>query len=62
VARSRGGIIAACPGAAVNVTSLPLSPPRDEIDLAWPTQCVLVEMDGWAAHGHRFAFERDRAR
>lgn len=33
-----------------------------EIDFAWPRQRVLVEVDGFRAHGHRFAFERDRAR
>ncbi len=33
-----------------------------EIDFAWPDQRVLVEVDGWRTHGHRLAFERDRAR
>jgi very-short-patch-repair endonuclease len=33
-----------------------------EIDFAWLEQRVLVEVDGWQAHGHRLAFERDRAR
>ena len=33
-----------------------------EIDFAWPAQHVLVEVDGWRSHGHRLAFERDRAR
>ena len=33
-----------------------------EIDFAWLDQRVLVEVDGWSTHGHRFAFERDRAR
>lgn len=33
-----------------------------EIDFAWLEQRVLVEVDGWRAHGHRLAFERDRAR
>jgi very-short-patch-repair endonuclease len=31
-------------------------------DLAWPGHRLIVEVDGWAAHGHRLAFERDRAR
>jgi very-short-patch-repair endonuclease len=31
-------------------------------DFAWPEQRLIVEVDGWAAHGHRVAFERDRAR
>ena len=33
-----------------------------EADAAWPAERVIVEVDGWAAHGHRGAFERDRAR
>jgi very-short-patch-repair endonuclease len=33
-----------------------------EVDFAWPEERVVVELDGWSAHGHRFAFERDRAR
>jgi len=32
------------------------------IDFAWLEQRVLVETDGFATHGHRTAFERDRAR
>jgi very-short-patch-repair endonuclease len=32
------------------------------IDFAWPGHRVLVETDGWATHGHRAAFEADRAR
>jgi very-short-patch-repair endonuclease len=32
------------------------------IDFAWPADRVLVETDGWATHGHRAAFEADRAR
>jgi very-short-patch-repair endonuclease len=33
-----------------------------EADFVWPDQRVVVELDGWQTHGHRFAFERDRAR
>ena len=33
-----------------------------EADALWPAERVVVEVDGWAAHGHRGAFERDRAR
>ena len=35
---------------------------RYVIDFAWPREQVLVETDGYATHGHRTAFERDRAR
>lgn len=31
-------------------------------DFLWPDERVVVETDGFAAHGHRAAFERDRAR
>jgi very-short-patch-repair endonuclease len=33
-----------------------------EVDLLWPIERVVVEFDGWAAHGHRAAFERDHRR
>jgi very-short-patch-repair endonuclease len=33
-----------------------------EVDALWPEQRVIVETDGWNAHGHRAAFERDRDR
>ena len=32
------------------------------VDFHWPDQGVIVETDGWGAHGHRTAFEDDRAR
>lgn len=35
---------------------------RYEVDVLWERERVVVETDGWAAHGHRSAFERDRAR
>ena len=35
---------------------------RHEVDALWPDHRLIVETDGWAAHGHRLAFERDRAR
>jgi very-short-patch-repair endonuclease len=35
---------------------------RYEVDVLWERERVVVETDGWAAHGHRGAFERDRAR
>ena len=31
------------------------------VDFFWPDQRVIVETDGYATHGHRDAFERDRA-
>jgi very-short-patch-repair endonuclease len=33
-----------------------------EVDFFWPDQRLVVETDGWATHGHRRAFESDRAR
>lgn len=33
-----------------------------EVDAYWPQQRLIVEADGWSFHGHRSAFERDRAR
>lgn len=33
-----------------------------EVDAYWPHRRLVVEMDSWEYHGHREAFERDRAR
>jgi very-short-patch-repair endonuclease len=33
-----------------------------EVDAFWPAQRLMVEADSFAFHGHRAAFERDRAR
>ena len=33
-----------------------------EVDFFWPDHDVIVETDGWRTHGHRRAFEDDRAR
>lgn len=33
-----------------------------EVDALWPQQRLIVELDGFAFHRHRAAFERDRAR
>lgn len=33
-----------------------------EVDMLWPGQRLIVELDGFAFHGHRSAFERDRRR
>ena len=35
---------------------------RFEVDCVWREQKLMVELDGWAAHGTRRAYERDRAR
>jgi very-short-patch-repair endonuclease len=35
---------------------------RHEVDLVWPEQRLVVEVDGFAFHGSRTAFERDRRR
>lgn len=45
------------PSAATNVSVL-----GHEVDALWPAQKLVVELDGFAFHGHRAAFERDRAR
>jgi len=33
-----------------------------EVDALWPEAKLVVELDSWEHHGHRAAFERDRAR
>ena len=33
-----------------------------EVDLLWPDHRVAIEVDGFAFHGHRIAFERDHRR
>jgi very-short-patch-repair endonuclease len=33
-----------------------------EVDALWPRQRLAAELDSWEFHGHRAAFERDRAR
>jgi very-short-patch-repair endonuclease len=33
-----------------------------EVDALWPKAKLIVELDSWEHHGHRAAFERDRAR
>lgn len=35
---------------------------RHEVDFVWHAQRLVVEVDGYAYHGHRAAFERDRLR
>jgi very-short-patch-repair endonuclease len=31
-----------------------------EVDAVWPSEKLIVEVDGYRAHGHQAAFERDR--
>jgi very-short-patch-repair endonuclease/predicted transcriptional regulator of viral defense system len=55
-------VIALCreyhlPAPVTNVTVL-----GREVDVLWPRERLVVEADGYAHHGHRAAFERDRAR
>ena len=33
-----------------------------QVDALWPGEKLIVEFDGWGAHGHRLAFETDRKR
>jgi very-short-patch-repair endonuclease len=33
-----------------------------EVDALWPAAKLIAELDSWEHHGHRAAFERDRAR
>lgn len=47
----------AIPPPAQNVTVL-----GHEVDALWPAAKLVVELDSWAFHGHRDAFEHDRAR
>jgi very-short-patch-repair endonuclease len=41
-------------------TNVPIAP--YEVDVAWPAERVVVELDGYAFHADRAAFERDRHR
>lgn len=45
------------PAPRVNVKVL-----RFEVDFFWPDRRLIVEVDGYAFHGHRAAFERDSRR
>jgi len=33
-----------------------------KVDMYWPSHGLIVEFDGWGAHGHRLAFENNRKR
>ena len=39
-----------------------LNPDRFQADCLWPDQRLIVELDGWSAHGTRTAFREDKAR
>jgi putative AbiEi antitoxin of type IV toxin-antitoxin system/uncharacterized protein DUF559 len=41
---------------------LTVGPRRYQVDCLWPQQRVIVELDGYATHGTRRAFESDRER
>jgi len=45
------------PSPLTNVTIL-----DREVDAYWPRHRIVIEMDSWEFHGHRAAFEHDRAR
>jgi very-short-patch-repair endonuclease len=32
------------------------------VDAYWPAERLVLEFDGWRAHGHRFAFDHNRKR
>jgi len=49
--------LADLPAPLTNVTIL-----DHEVDAYWPGHRLVVELDGFGYHGHRAAFERDRAR
>jgi very-short-patch-repair endonuclease len=51
------GHLAGLPPPQTNVLVLGL-----EVDAYWPSKHLVVELDGYAYHHHRAAFERDRAR
>jgi hypothetical protein len=41
---------------------LPIEGEEMQVDFLWREQGVIVEVDGWATHGTRLAFQRDRRR
>ena len=49
--------LADLPAPLTNVTIL-----DHEVDAYWPAHRLVIEMDSWEFHGHRAAFEQDRAR
>jgi hypothetical protein len=53
---------AALPEPLVNFSLAAADHPPLEVDFYWPTHHLIVELDGWASHRTRAAFEQDRAR
>jgi very-short-patch-repair endonuclease len=52
----------ALPEPQVNVTLAAPDHPRLEVDFCWPSQRLIVELDGWETHRTRTAFDQDRRR
>jgi very-short-patch-repair endonuclease len=50
------------PEPLVNFTLTAPDHPRLEVDFCWPSQRLIVELDGWDTHRTRAAFEQDRRR
>jgi hypothetical protein len=50
------------PEPLVNFTLTAPDHPRLEVDFCWPSQRLIVELDGWDTHHTRAAFEQDRRR
>jgi hypothetical protein len=50
------------PEPLVNETLSAPDHPRLEVDFCWPSQRLIVELDGWDTHHTRAAFEQDRRR
>jgi very-short-patch-repair endonuclease/predicted transcriptional regulator of viral defense system len=51
-----------CRSQALPIPSFNVSVCAFEVDVLWPSACLIVELDSWKHHGTRGAFERDRAR
>jgi predicted transcriptional regulator of viral defense system len=56
------GFFELCRKAGLPVPSTNIFLAGFEVDAAWPEQWLVVELDGYAFHGSRAAFERDRLR
>jgi very-short-patch-repair endonuclease len=60
--RTRAGLCTPLRAAALPPTAVNARIGRHEVDLVWAPQRLVVEVDGFAYHGSRAAFERDRLR